>query len=171
MVFLIRTMKAVTQLKTKGPLITGPSLKRLKCLTGCRSWGQERPVSTGTTQSNESEDLLVDYLEGNDAGVVVFGLNRPAAKNSFSKNLVARLFDAVEAVRFDRNARVVIIRSTTPGIFCAGADLKERAKMPPSTVGPFVAKARKLISDLEGLPMPVIAALDGHALGKAQVLF
>ena len=60
---------------------------------------------------------------------------------------------------------VVVIRSTTPGIFCAGADLKERATMPPQSVGPFVAKARRLIYDLENLPMPVIAAIDGHALG------
>ena len=59
----------------------------------------------------------------------------------------------------------MIIKSTTPGIFCAGADLKERAKMPANLVGAFVAKARKLISDLENLPMPVIAAIDGHALG------
>ena len=107
----------------------------------------------------------MNYLDGVDAGVVVFGLNRPEAKNSFSKNLVGQLCDAVDAVRFDTNARVVVLRSTTPGIFCAGADLKERAKMTPSQVGPFVSKARKLIYELENLPMPVIAAIDGHALG------
>jgi methylglutaconyl-CoA hydratase len=76
-----------------------------------------------------------------------------------------QLADAVEAVRFDRNVRVVLLRSTTPGIFCAGADLKERAQMAPSEVGPFVAKARTLMANLENLPMPVIAAIDGHALG------
>ena len=37
--------------------------------------------------------------------------------------------------------------------------------MPPQAVGPAVAKARRLIYDLENLPMPVIAAIDGHALG------
>jgi len=37
--------------------------------------------------------------------------------------------------------------------------------MPPQMVGPFVAKARGFINDLENLPMPVIAAIDGHALG------
>lgn len=75
------------------------------------------------------------------------------------------LSDAIEAVRFDRNCRTVIMRSTTPGIFCAGADLKERAKMSPHEVGPFVAKARSLLAILEHLPMPVIAAIDGAALG------
>jgi len=124
-----------------------------------------RPASTMSSGPNTKDDLVVNYLDGDDAGVVVFGLNRPEAKNSFSKNLVGQLCDAVDAVRFDANARVIILKSTSPGIFCAGADLKERAKMHPSQVGPFVAKARKLIYELENLPMPVIAAIDGHALG------
>lgn len=48
---------------------------------------------------------------------------------------------------------------------CTGADLKERAKMHQSEVGPFVSKARALISELGNLPMPTIAAIDGAALG------
>ena len=51
------------------------------------------------------------------------------------------------------------------GIFCAGADLKERAKMAEHEVGPFVSRARAAIMELHNLPMPTIAALDGHALG------
>ena len=46
-----------------------------------------------------------------------------------------------------------------------GADLKERAKMAPSEVGPFVASLRAMVSELTELPMPVIAALDGAAVG------
>ena len=107
----------------------------------------------------KKDELIVDYLDGKRAGIVVFGLNRPEAKNSFSKNLVGQLIDAVEAVKFDKGVRVVIIKSTSPGIFCAGADLKERAKMPANMVGAFVAKARNLINDLENLPCPVIAAI------------
>merc|ERR1712141_109305 len=128
-----------------------------------------RNLSTSTTlklsENTKKEDLIVDYLDGDQSGIVVFGLNRPEAKNAFSKNLVYQLIDAVEAVKFDKTVRVVILKSTTPGIFCAGADLKERMKMPANLVGAFVAKARRFISDLENLPMPVIAALDGHALG------
>ena len=52
-----------------------------------------------------------------------------------------------------------------PGIFCAGADLKERAKMHEQEVGPFVSRARAVIMELSNLPMPTIAALDGHTLG------
>jgi methylglutaconyl-CoA hydratase len=46
-----------------------------------------------------------------------------------------------------------------------GADLKERATMKESEVGPFVASARQLTVDLQDLPIPTIAALDGAALG------
>lgn len=72
---------------------------------------------------------------------------------------------AIEEVKHDNSVRAVILRSEVPGIFCAGADLKERAKMQPSEVGPFVSKARSLINELGNLPMPTIAVLDGAALG------
>ena len=52
-----------------------------------------------------------------------------------------------------------------PGVFCAGADLKERAKMQQEEVGPFVSRTRKLFDELARLPVPVIAAMDGVALG------
>mgnify|MGYP001792820953 CR=1 FL=1 len=51
------------------------------------------------------------------------------------------------------------------GIFCAGADLKERKTMPVNEVGLFVSMGRQAVLDLSNLPMPTIAALDGHALG------
>ncbi|XP_012629287.1 methylglutaconyl-CoA hydratase, mitochondrial isoform X3 [Microcebus murinus] len=46
-----------------------------------------------------------------------------------------------------------------------GADLKERAKMNSSEVGPFVSKIRAVINDIANLPVPTIAAIDGLALG------
>nr|XP_014973562.2 methylglutaconyl-CoA hydratase, mitochondrial isoform X3 [Macaca mulatta] len=46
-----------------------------------------------------------------------------------------------------------------------GADLKERAKMSSSEVGPFVSKIRAVINDIANLPVPTIAAIDGLALG------
>ncbi|KAM7092126.1 methylglutaconyl-CoA hydratase, mitochondrial isoform 4-T4 [Molossus nigricans] len=46
-----------------------------------------------------------------------------------------------------------------------GADLKERARMNPSEVGPFVSKVRAVINEVANLPVPTIAAIDGLALG------
>ena len=56
-----------------------------------------KPLSTSTIlrlsedATKKPDDLIVDYLDGNRSGIVVFGLNRPVAKNSFSKNLVLQL--------------------------------------------------------------------------------
>ena len=111
------------------------------------------------------QDLVVEYLEEDDHGIVVFGINRPKAMNALSKNLVKNLSSAIDAVKFDKNVRVLIIRSHAKGAFCAGADLKERAKMSPTEVGPFVSKGREIIGAWDKLPMPVIAAIDGVALG------
>ncbi|KAG7166638.1 Methylglutaconyl-CoA hydratase-like [Homarus americanus] len=114
--------------------------------------------------SNRS-DVSVEKLTGDHEGVTVFGFCRPAAKNAISRNLLKEFIQAIEDVKHDRSVRVVLLRSLVPGVFCAGADLKERAKMKPEEVGPFVSKARSCISELENLPMPVIVAIDGVALG------
>uniref|UniRef100_A0A4W5JVI7 AU RNA binding protein/enoyl-CoA hydratase n=1 Tax=Hucho hucho TaxID=62062 RepID=A0A4W5JVI7_9TELE len=127
-----------------------------------------RPTSNGATRhysSDIKDDLSIRYLDGEDSGIVVFGINRPKQKNAISKSLVIQMTEAVESVKKNSKVRTVIICSMVPGIFCAGADLKERAKMHQSEVGPFVSKARALISELGNLPMPTIAAIDGAALG------
>ncbi|KAM8872742.1 methylglutaconyl-CoA hydratase, mitochondrial [Synchiropus picturatus] len=115
--------------------------------------------------SDPKDDLKVRYLDGEDAGIVVVGLNRPKAKNAISKNLVKMMSETVEDIKKNNKVRSVILCSLVPEIFCAGADLKERAKMHQSEVGPFVTKARALITELGNLPMPTIAAIDGAALG------
>ena len=115
--------------------------------------------------SSSNTDVIVEKLGGDCEGITVFGFSRPAAKNAISKNLLKEFESAIASVRHDRSVRVVLVRSLVPGVFCAGADLKERATMKPEEVGPFVAKARACIGDLENLPMPVIVALDGAALG------
>lgn len=57
------------------------------------------------------------------------------------------------------------LRSLVRGIFCAGADLKERQTLSPAEVSRFVNSLRKLVVNIENLPMPVICAIDGAALG------
>lgn len=115
--------------------------------------------------TSTNDELIVEKLDGDDKGVVVLGLNRPKAKNSFSKSLSQKLIQAIEELQYDETLRVLIIRSMVPGIFCAGADLKERATMPQNEVGPFVSRLRRLMFDMQNFASPTIAALDGAALG------
>jgi len=126
------------------------------------SLGKGRTLATASADPNQ--ELVVEYLEEENKGIVVLGLNRPKAMNALSKKLVASLGEARDAVMFDKNVRVVIIKGVK-GAFCAGADLKERVKMTPAEVGPFVSRGREIIGCWEKLPMPVIAAIDGVALG------
>jgi len=111
------------------------------------------------------QGFQVHRLAGEHEGIVIFGLNRPAAKNAINSDVLDSFFAAMDSVRYDKSARVVILRSLVPGIFCAGADLKARAKMRPEEVAPFLARSRTAIGVFESLPMPVLVALDGHALG------
>lgn len=79
--------------------------------------------------------------------------------------MVNNLSGALDVLAHDKNVRVVIIRSMLPNVFCAGADLKERASMTPQEVQRFVNALRSLLKNIEQLPVPVISAIDGAALG------
>ncbi|XP_077325970.1 methylglutaconyl-CoA hydratase, mitochondrial [Lithobates pipiens] len=118
-----------------------------------------------SSEAKSEDELRVRYLEGEEQGIVVLGINRPQAKNAISKGLLKSMMKTVDSLKGNNKVRTVILRSDVPGVFCAGADLKERAKMHPSEVGPFVSKARALMNEFANLPMPTIAALDGAALG------
>uniref|UniRef100_A0A3Q3GGH6 AU RNA binding protein/enoyl-CoA hydratase n=1 Tax=Labrus bergylta TaxID=56723 RepID=A0A3Q3GGH6_9LABR len=139
---------------------------RIAAATACtRQYVLSGKATTRGYSSDSKDDLRVRYLDGEDSGIVVVGINRPKAKNAISKNLVKMMFDTLEDIKKNNKVRSVIICSLVPGIFCAGADLKERVKMHQSEVGPFVSKARALITELCNLPVPTIAAIDGAALG------
>lgn len=120
-------------------------------------------LSSSTASS--PQDVHLNYLKESDKGIVVLELNRPGAKNALNRTLAANLFQAIDAIKYDTDVRVLIVRSLVPGIFCAGADLKERLKLSNLEVKIFVSQLRALTTAVENLPMPVIAAIDGAALG------
>lgn len=132
----------------------------LKCTRSCSTRNTE-PLH----KHHAKDEVNLLHLEGGQSGIAIIALNRPQAKNAISVRFLNLFIEALNSLKHDKNVRTVIVRSLVPGIFCAGADLKERAKMAPSEVGPFVSKLRAMVSGLSILPMPVIAALDGAALG------
>ncbi|ORY08314.1 enoyl-CoA hydratase/isomerase domain-containing protein [Basidiobolus meristosporus CBS 931.73] len=114
--------------------------------------------------SAPTKDCYIEHLEGDDKGISVLSLNRPAAKNAISRKLLNEFQEALQELRFG-DTRVVILRSLVDGVFCAGADLKERATMTPPEVTKFLTQLRQSFRDLETLPIPTIASIDGAALG------
>jgi enoyl-CoA hydratase/carnithine racemase len=108
-------------------------------------------------------------IEEKDA-VAVLTLNRPATMNAFNFALLLELKGAVEELRFRPEIRVVIITGAGPKAFCAGADLKERATLAPLEVKRFIHTIRNLFTAIENLNKPVIAAINGIALGGGTEL-
>ncbi|KAI0065946.1 ClpP/crotonase [Artomyces pyxidatus] len=98
-------------------------------------------------------------------GVTTLSLNRPQARNAISMQLLQEFTACLDTVRYDRGVRVLIITSSAPGSFCAGADLAERRTMKEPQVAKFLADLRTALAKLENLPVPTIAAIDGPALG------
>ncbi|CAI5509450.1 unnamed protein product, partial [Closterium sp. Naga37s-1] len=159
------------------------------------TWQPRRGYSVETSSvvgpRGGAQLVQLDYLTGDDEGIAVVTLNRPAARNAISKQLLADLLEAMAEVRGDGGAggveragkaegavagtqqeqtgkaavRVVIIRSAVDGVFCAGADLKERKGMTREEVEAFVSSLREAFTDLENLPVPTVAAVEGAALG------
>lgn len=122
-------------------------------------------LSTKPTQEHSQELVNIERLTNNDKGIAVIGLNRPWSKNAINKHMVDQLSNIFTQLYNDNDIRVVIFRSFIKGIFCAGADLKERLSLPSSEVGRCVADIRNLANIIENVPVPVIAAVDGTALG------
>ncbi len=114
-----------------------------------------------------SEPLI---LEDRQKGVALLTLNRPEVMNSFSFPMLLALKEKVEALHFDPEVRVVIIVGAGDKAFCAGADLKERAAMSEDQVRRFIFTIRNLFTFIEYLNKPVIAAVNGIALGGGTEL-
>lgn len=97
-------------------------------------------------------------------GIATMTLNRPEARNAINNDMLNRMEALVAALRFDPAVRVVIITGSGKA-FCAGADLKERATMSPDEVKTFLHTIGYLFQDIEQLDKPVIAVVNGAALG------
>lgn len=94
----------------------------------------------------------------------IITLNRPEKRNAISKDLLRNLMSYIETAKSDPRIRALIVRAEG-SVFCAGADLKERAEMSEKEVHSFLDQVGKCFQALENLPFPTIAALDGDAYG------
>lgn len=109
-----------------------------------------------------TQDLLL-IEEKNQA--VILTLNRPEVMNCLNFDLLYALRDTLDSLQYRTDIRTVIITGKGDKSFCAGADLKERASLTPDQVKKFIITIRNLLTSLQNLPMPVISAVNGVALG------
>uniref|UniRef100_A0A4W2EZ89 3-hydroxyisobutyryl-CoA hydrolase n=1 Tax=Bos indicus x Bos taurus TaxID=30522 RepID=A0A4W2EZ89_BOBOX len=113
-----------------------------------RPW---KPLETRGCSSNPGaagREIQVCALAGPDQGIAEILMNRPSARNALGNVFVSQLLEALAELREDRQVRVLIFRSGVKGVFCAGADLKEREQMSEAEVGLFVQRLRGLMTEI-----------------------
>ena len=98
-------------------------------------------------------------------GVATITLNRPEALNAFSKDVVAEVLTALEDIKADENVRVAVLTGAGEKAFSAGADIKAMIGMTALRARELSLMGEKLCVALESLEKPVIAAINGFALG------
>ncbi|HDS1817277.1 TPA: enoyl-CoA hydratase/isomerase family protein [Pseudomonas putida] len=97
--------------------------------------------------------------------VATLTLNRPQARNALNTQLCQDLHTAIREVRARDDVHVLLIRANGP-VFCAGADLKERKEMNEDQIRARRIKAFAVYAAIEELPMPVVAVVEGPAVGS-----
>jgi enoyl-CoA hydratase/carnithine racemase len=109
-----------------------------------------------------AEDSILTERKGQ---VLIVTLNRPERMNALDRPTLAAGAKLIKDLNYDKEVRVVILTGAGHRAFCAGADLKEREGMTMSDVRQYIRTIRDTFTDIENLPIPVICAINGIALG------
>lgn len=112
-----------------------------------------------------NETATTIAVEKRSDGIAVVTLNRPEAANALSVKMLHDFKEVLAGLKTDSNVRVVILTGAGDKAFCAGADLKERRSMNDAKAKQTVRLIGATINEVEELPQPVIAALNGVAFG------
>ena len=105
-----------------------------------------------------------NLLFENQEGIGVLTMNRPSALNSLNQETINELAEAFGEIGKDAAVKVLIITGAEKA-FIAGADIKEMLPMSAAQAQAWCLTAQSVFNMLENLPQPVIAAVNGFALG------
>lgn len=100
-----------------------------------------------------------------DDGIATLTINRPDKLNALNGEVLNELSEVTEVIKSDDNAKGVIITGAGEKAFVAGADIKEINSLDKSSGEEFSQKGQQVFQAIEDLKKPVIAAVNGYALG------
>ena len=100
-----------------------------------------------------------------DSDIMIVKLNRPEVYNALNLELVSELSIIFNTVLNEDNIKAVIITGIGNKAFCAGGDLNMVIKMTPIQAEKYAYQVHNLLNTIENFEKPVIAAINGYALG------
>lgn len=110
--------------------------------------------------------MYQNILTEEKGGIQLIAINRPKQLNALNKDTIAELHEALKAADANRDIRVIILTGSGDKSFVAGADIKEFADFSIAQGGELAQRGQEtLFSFIENLSTPVIAAVNGFALG------
>jgi enoyl-CoA hydratase len=107
------------------------------------------------------ETLLLE----SEANVAILTMNRPKVLNALNAAMLRELDEAIQALANDAAVRVIVLRGAGGKAFAAGADISELAEADAATGEQLSGGTQRIFRRLETLAKPVIACIDGYALG------
>jgi len=120
----------------------------------------------GTTLSQPEAGAAPGVRVERIAGAALIVIDRPQAQNAISRPTMAELGAALDEVAADPEIRVVALRGQGERVFVSGGDLKELASIRTEDEAQAMAMTmRTLLDRVASLPVPVVAAINGHAYG------
>ena len=105
---------------------------------------------------------LVSMIDG---AVATLTINRPKVLNALDAATLGELGEAMRALQADASVRVVILTGSGERAFVAGADINELATLAPDAAKAHAELGQRVFERVERLGKPVIAAVNGYALG------
>jgi len=109
----------------------------------------------------EFKNLLIETVDG----VATLTVNRPQSLNALNSEVLGELECALYELNLDDSVKVVVLTGTGEKAFVAGADIKEMAEMSAFEGHAFALKGQRVMMLMEKIRKPIIAAVNGYALG------
>ncbi|MFZ3171474.1 MAG: short-chain-enoyl-CoA hydratase [Carboxydocellales bacterium] len=109
----------------------------------------------------EFNNLLIEK----DAGIAIVTINRPKALNALNAETLSELSQAFAALGVDNSIKVIILTGSGDKAFVAGADISYMRDLNAIEGRNFALLGQRVFSEIENLPKPVIAAINGFTLG------
>jgi 3-hydroxypropionyl-coenzyme A dehydratase len=97
--------------------------------------------------------------------VAIIKINRPEALNAMNVDVIWELSKTIDIVGVDDSIKTVIITGVGERSFCAGADISYMVNVTPIDAEKYASSAQSVLNKIEKLEKPVIAAINGFALG------